>query len=189
MSKAKEIALTGMFTALTVVLSQLAIPLPFTPVPLTLSLAAVFLSGFMLTPGQAFFSMTAYLLLGLAGAPVFAGLRGGLPVLTGSTGGFLLAYPVMAWFISFVGVRLETYGKTKSILIYVLLMTAALSVCYTTGVMWFSGVALGGFAPADIKKAFAACVLPFIPLDAVKIILTAVLAVSIKKRIGYILNS
>ena len=181
MSKTKKTVLTGLFSAITAIFSQIAVPLPLTPVPVTLSLAAVFFSGFTLTPGCAFFSMITYLLLGLAGVPVFAGFKGGLPSLMGPTGGFLLAYPAMAWLISFASGKLKVHGKIKTALLYVMLMIAALTVCYAAGALWFSVIALGGFG--DVKKAFTLCVLPFLPADAAKIALTAFVTINMKNRI------
>jgi biotin transporter BioY len=88
-------AMAGMFAAIMIVMSQLAIPLPATPVPLTLSLAAVYMIATVLPLRLAAMAQIAYLLLGAAGLPVFAGFKGGAAVLLGPTGGFLMAYVPM----------------------------------------------------------------------------------------------
>ncbi len=79
------------------VAAQVAVPLPGTPVPMTLQPLAVLLVGGLLGPGLGTTSMVLYLALGAAGLPVFTphGLPG-LARLVGSTGGYLLAYPVAA---------------------------------------------------------------------------------------------
>ncbi|HBY72577.1 MAG TPA: biotin transporter BioY, partial [Lachnospiraceae bacterium] len=83
-----------MFTAVICVLSQISIPTQ--PIPFTLALFAIFLTGALLPPRAAFLSVFVYLLLGAFGLPVFAGFKGGIHVLTGMTGGYLMAYPFMS---------------------------------------------------------------------------------------------
>src|SRR3954469_19357657 len=77
--------------------SQFALPLPGTPVPLTLQPLVVVLAGLVLGPLDAAVAMVAYLLAGAAGLPVFAPIGApGLARLIGPTGGYLLAYPIAA---------------------------------------------------------------------------------------------
>ena len=68
----RNITVTAMFVALTIVLSQIAIPLPFTDVPLSLATLAVFLSGAVLGPARGAAAQGIYVVMGLAGLPVFA---------------------------------------------------------------------------------------------------------------------
>ncbi len=88
----RQLTLIALFTALQALLAQIAIPLPFSPVPVTGQTLGIFLVIFFLEGRQAFLAVLAYLLLGAAGAPVFAAGRGGLPVLLGPTGGYLLGF-------------------------------------------------------------------------------------------------
>src|SRR3954468_17071773 len=84
--------------------SQVAIPLPGTPVPLTLQPLVVVLAGLVLGPMAGAASMVLYLLAGVSGLPVFAPI--GAPViarLAGPTGGYLLAYPVAAFLAGRIG--------------------------------------------------------------------------------------
>ncbi len=74
----RNITVTAMFVALTIVLSQIAIPLPFTDVPLSLATLAVFLSGAVLGPARGAVAQGIYVVMGLAGLPVFANFSGGL---------------------------------------------------------------------------------------------------------------
>src|SRR5688572_30123197 len=77
--------------------AQVAFPIPFSPVPLTLQPLAVLLVGAVLGPVRGAAAATLYLLEGLAGMPVFAGGRAGLPVLLGPTAGYLYAFPAAAF--------------------------------------------------------------------------------------------
>src|SRR3954462_6823080 len=78
--------------------SQIAIPLPYTPVPLTLQPMLVILAGMMLGPVAGAASMALYLAAGAAGLPVFTPLGApGIARFMGPTGGYLIAYPVAAW--------------------------------------------------------------------------------------------
>lgn len=78
------------------------VSIPIGPVSLTLGVFAILLAGALLPPALAALSACAYLLLGFAGLPVFAGFAAGPGVLFGMTGGYLLAYPIMAWLLSMV---------------------------------------------------------------------------------------
>ena len=90
----RDLTLAALFVAVTAVLSQIVIPMPL--VPFNLGVLAIFLCGGMLRKGIAFLSILCYLLLGAVGVPVFAQFSGGPAILFGMTGGYLMAYPVMA---------------------------------------------------------------------------------------------
>ncbi len=90
----------GMFVALC---ARITIPLPFTPVPLTVQNFGVLLVGLLLGSRRGFAAMALYLAEGAAGAPVFSPVGpGGLAHLLGPTGGFLLAYPLVAWVAGYI---------------------------------------------------------------------------------------
>jgi len=97
--RAGGIVLAG--SALIAVCAHVAVPLWFTPVPVTLQPFAVLVLGMLLGPRVAFATMVAYLAEGAAGLPVFTphGL-GGVAQLLGPTGGYLLSYPVVAPLVS-----------------------------------------------------------------------------------------
>ena len=84
------------FAAFTAVAAQLAVRLPFTPVPVTMQTLFVVLAGITLGPRDGFYAMVSYLAVGLAGAPVFAGFTFGPLVFVGPTGGYLIAFPAAA---------------------------------------------------------------------------------------------
>ncbi len=85
---------TALMAAVTAVAAQIAVPI--FPVPFTLQVLAVVLSGLLLGPRYGALAQAIYLLVGAIGVPVFAEFRGGLGVLLGPTGGYLLSYPLAA---------------------------------------------------------------------------------------------
>lgn len=171
----KDLVLTGMFTAIICVLSQLSIPIQ--PIPFTLSLFAIFLTGAILPPRYALMSVLAYLLLGVFGLPVFAGLKGGLHVLTGMTGGYLMAYPLMALCTSLF---YKISGKKVKLFSLILGMVLALILCYTIGSLWFAYI-----TDTSFSYALSVCVVPFVLFDLVKIGLAAFTGLLIKRLIRY----
>ena len=89
----------ALFAALTAAVAWFKIPLPFTPVPITLQTLAVLLSGAVLGSYYGALSMIIYLIVGAIGLPVFAGGSSGIGVLLGPTGGYLLSYPIASFVI------------------------------------------------------------------------------------------
>jgi biotin transport system substrate-specific component len=165
----RRLVLCALFAALTAVCSQLQIPLPM--VPINLALFAVHLSGALLGPAYGFLSMAIYVLLGAAGLPVFTGLAGGMGVLLGKTGGYILGYCFCA---AFVGLWSRRTGHG-----FVSLcagMALGLCLCYLFGTLWF--MRLSGLG---LYASLGYCVLPFLPGDAVKIALAALLARRLEK--------
>lgn len=172
--KTKKMVVSAIFSAVTAALAQVAFPLPFSPVPFSLSVLGVFLTGAVLEKKYAIYAQLVYIFMGAMGLPVFAGLKGGLGSLAGPTGGFILAYPFMALAVAWV---VEKLGK-KNFISYLLGMLAALLVCYFLGAVWLAaqtGMSFGG--------ALAAGVMPFIVPDLIKIGAGASLALAINKYI------
>ena len=92
----QTMSLIGLMTALTCVLGPLAIPLPFSPVPISFTNLAVYLAVYVLGMKAGAVSYLVYLLLGMAGLPVFSGFTGGFGKLAGPTGGYLIGFIFMA---------------------------------------------------------------------------------------------
>lgn len=172
--KTRNLALTAMFTALTMVLGPLVIVLPFTPIPISLAMIPIYLCGALLPKQNAFTAMVVYLLLGTAGLPVFSQFRSGLGVLLGPTGGFLLAYPVMAFLIALLLEKLPDH-KFYSLPIA---FFPALLLCYAFGFLMFMAI-----SHVSAAKALTLTVFPFIPLDIVKIAFSAAVAMALKKAL------
>ena len=98
-SKTSYMALCGLFAALMAICSLISIPLGFTPVPVNLATLGVFLAGGLLGKKYGTISIAVYVLLGAVGVPVFAGFRGGLSVLVGPTGGYIIGYVAAAFLV------------------------------------------------------------------------------------------
>jgi biotin transport system substrate-specific component len=150
--------------------AHIALPLIFTPVPLTLQPFAVLLLGLLLTPRLAGATFTVYLLEGAAGLPVFApnavAPGGGLAHLFGPTGGYLLAYPLAAMLISALWRRMGR-GFASALLS----AAAGDAMILACGALW-----LAILPHLSAKPAMALAVAPFLPGDALKVAAAAALA-------------
>ena len=89
-SRTRSVAYVGMTVALLAVSAWIALPLG--PVPFTLQTFVLAFSLMVLRPGECLAALGAYLLLGAAGVPVFSGMRGGIGMILGATGGFLWGF-------------------------------------------------------------------------------------------------
>lgn len=166
----KEIVLIGIFAALTAIMAQISIPLK--PVPITFQIFAVFLSAFILGSKCATFSQIVYVLLGAIGLPVFSKFSGGTQIILGPTGGYIIAFPIVAFV---VGKLVEKKAEPSKIyLISVALL--GLILCYSLG-----AAQLGFILKLSVQKSLSLGVLPFIPLDIVKLIIASVLGYEIRK--------
>jgi biotin transport system substrate-specific component len=156
-------------SAFVAVCAHVALPLYFTPVPLTLQTFAVLLVGLLLSPRMAAATLGAYLAEGALGLPVFAPtplMAGGLAHLFGPTGGYLLAYPFAAALISFLW-RQAGRGFPAA-----LISAAAGNLAILiSGALW-----LAVFTHASAQSVLTLAVLPFLPGDALKIAAAAALA-------------
>jgi biotin transport system substrate-specific component len=171
-------------SALLAVCAHIALPLYFTPVPLTLQTFAVLFLGLVLSPQMAAATLCAYLAEGALGMPVFAlgplG-SGGFAHLIGPTGGYLLAYPVAATLTSYLWRRMSSNtgrgftGATISAAVGSLPILAL-------GAAW-----LAVLTHASAQSILTVAVLPFLPGDALKVVSAAALAVGLvrlRRRIG-----
>lgn len=152
----------ALFTAIIAILSQISIPLPFSPVPLTGQTLGIFLAGSMLGSKAGVLSVCAYLLLGAAGAPVFALGRGGLQVILGPTGGYLLGLIPGTYFLG------KLIGERENTNKYY--MAAAMGLCLAV-VYTLGGLQLGYIMELSTWQALSIGVLPYIPGDIIKIVL------------------
>ena len=156
-------------SALAAVCAHIALPLYFTPVPLTLAPFAVLLLGLLLSPRLAAATLLAYLAEGALGLPIFAPspvFVGGLAHLLGPTGGYLLAYPFAAIQISYL------WRRTQRGFAAALVSAAAGDlVLLACGALW-----LAVLTHASAQSALTLAVLPFLPGDALKIAAAATLA-------------
>jgi biotin transport system substrate-specific component len=164
-----QVAAVALVTALTALASQISVPLPFTPVPFTFQPMVVLLGGAALGARLGMSSQILYLLLGIAGLPVFAAspvLPQGAARLLGPTAGFLLSYPVAAY----VTGRLAERGFDRRYLTSVAAMLVGLSIVFAGGAL---RLAYGPPVPLGVAGSLQVAVIPFIPADLIKICLAA----------------
>lgn len=153
--------------------AQVAIPLPFTPVPLTLQPLAVILVGVTLGSTRGAAAAALYLLEGFSGLPVFAQGHGGAAWLLGATAGYLYSYPFAAYVAGFISER----GWGSNILRAISGMLLALGVIYLGGWSWLAAL-------TDARTAFTAGVAPFLLADIVKVAIGAALLPTAQKLIA-----
>jgi biotin transport system substrate-specific component len=161
-------------SALVAVCSHIALPLWFTPVPLTLQPFAVLLLGLLLAPRLAAATLGAYLLEGAMGLPVFApGLAfgAGMAHLLGPTGGYLMSYPGAAALIAYLW-RRSRRGFSAAML-SAAAGNVAILLC---GFAWLAVWTHGAGSYGSLKTAFTLAVLPFLPGDALKVVAAAAIA-------------
>jgi biotin transport system substrate-specific component len=173
----KEMVLTAMFAAIMAVCSWISIPIG--EIAITLQTFAVFCALGILGGRNGLFSILVFILLGAIGLPVFSGFKGGIGVLTGPTGGYILGFIFMA-LIYMAGERL--FGKKLAVKIT--LMLIGLAVCYTFGTLWFVFVFSKNGSSIPVSKALKLCVTPFIPFDVIKLILALIITDRVKKHIN-----
>ena len=162
---------TALMAAVTAVAAQITIPLE--PVPFTLQVFAVILTGLLLGPRYGALAQAIYVLVGAVGVPVFAGFKGGLGIIFGDTGGYLLAYPVAAAVAGLAARTVAHAPRTRALLAGVLYGCAALAFIYALGATWLAVIA--GLSPT---AALVAGVLPFVVFDLIKVALAALVAVA-----------
>ena len=159
----------ALFAALTAVCAQFSVPIG--PVPISLATFAVYLAGGILGASGGAASQILYVLIGAAGLPVFAGFSGGAGVIVGPTGGYLVGYVLCAWIVGALSARFGR--KTLPFVVSMLVGTAAL---YFLGTVWFVFL-----TKRSLWDSLALCVLPFLPGDAAKIAVSAVIAPQLGK--------
>lgn len=167
--KTKKYILTGLFAALTAIGAYIYLPLPVSPVPITLQMFFTFMAGGILGKRYGFLSQLIYLMLGAVGLPVFAGGLGGIGVLFGPTGGYILGF-LLAGYIS-------GYGK-NSFFQKVLFMLLGLLTIYLLGI-----TVLMINTKITFLNALSVGVLPFLIGDLIKISLAAYLSVKLSDYI------
>ena len=140
-----------------------AIPLPFTPVPLTLQPLAVLGVGLALGPVGGFLTMIAYLAEGAMGFPVFSPTGpGGMVQILGPTGGFLMAYPLVAAIVG--GLARGLTRRIPRFLAAFVAGNVAMGVLFLSGAGWFAG-----YTHHSLYAAWIGAVAPFLPGEFVKV--------------------
>lgn len=165
-----DLVYIAMFAAIITICAQIQIP---TTVPFTLQTFGVFAAGGLLGWKRGTLSVIVYVLLGLAGVPVFAGFTGGIGILAGPTGGYIIGFIFTALI---VGIMSDKLGR--KIWVLAVSMVLGLLVCYAFGTAWFMVTVEGGMG---LYSALGLCVFPYLPFDAAKIAVAVVLVNRLNK--------
>ena len=170
-SKVLDLVYIAIGAALIAICSWISIP---TAVPFTLQTFAVFFVLLALGGERGTIATLVYVLLGAIGVPVFAGFSGGIGILLGSTGGYIIGF----LFTGLIYILFTKFFK-KNIVIKIVALVLGLAVCYAFGTAWFMHVYIKSSGEVGLLTVLGWCVFPFIIPDLLKL----ALAVVISKRI------
>lgn len=174
--KTKDMVLVGMFAAILAVISQISIPMP-SGVPITIQLFGVALVGTVLGWKRGFLTTLVYILLGAVGLPVFSNFRGGMSVILGYTGGYILAWPVM---VLLCGIRPAFSDEKKN--------TAAMIIFAVTGLMIVETVGAWQWAMLAGDRTFGSIMIysfvAFIPKDVILTVLAVMIGAQVRKPLA-----
>lgn len=175
----RSIVLVAAFTALVIVGAIFSFPAPWNPVvPFTLATLFVILAGMLLGPWRGLAVVGLYLLLGIVGLPVFAGGNGGLQILAGPTGGFLIGYALAA-FLAGAIVRIGN-GSLPFLILAALVATLAI---YLPGLPWMHYRLTGIVDDWSWASTWGKYTAPFLIGDGIKAVAAVVIARFLKDRI------
>ncbi|WP_438448995.1 biotin transporter BioY [Gorillibacterium sp. sgz5001074] len=171
----RALVFTACFSALFIWSSYLNVTLGFSPVPISLENFVVMLAGAILGPLYGFLSIALVLLLTALGLPIIHG-SGGLSLLLGATGGYLWMDPLAALGIGWVASRLKGRRGLSMVALFAAMEVFGSLLLYVGGVPWLANVAGYSFA-----KAMSAGCYPYLPGDAVKALIAAPIAMTVRQ--------
>ncbi len=160
-SKTYDMVYVAVFTVLIAICSWISIP---AAVPFTLQTFAVFLAVSVLGGKRGTLAIVVYILLGVAGVPVFSGFTGGIYVLTGKTGGYIIGFifsALIMWAMEAI--------PGKRLWVQALSMVMGLVLCYIFGTVWFMAVYAKSAGAVGLATVLGWCVIPFVIPDLMKI--------------------
>ena len=166
----KKQILSALFAAIISATSLILIPSP-TGIPITLQTFIVSLSGFLLGWKYGTLAIIIYLTIGTLGLPVFSGLTGGIGVIFGITGGFLIGFIPLA----------ATCGISKKIPHKIIFPILGLIICHVIGIFWFVFS-----TESNILTAITTVSLPYIVKDIVSVFAAYIISQILLKRIKFI---
>ncbi len=165
----KGICAIGLMCALISIFSQIAFP-TIVGIPFTLQVFAVVLAGIILESKYGTVAVVVYLMLGLAGVPVFAHFRGGFTCFFQPTGGFLLSFPLLAFMVGL--------GEKSG------MKNGCRYLCYGIGVLCnltVGAVVFGFLTQSTLSVVLPECILPFLPTTILQVIAGVVCGRRIKR--------
>ncbi len=177
---ARRVAAMGLGALVVALSAQIVVPVPFSPVPMTLQPLAVLMVGGLLGGAAGLGALVFYIALGIAGLPVFAAGGSGVARLLGPTGGYLLAFPVAAWLTGILATPVLGPNRVLGAagVLRVLLACAIGMVLIHVG-----GVAYLALLGGDPSLAFTVGFVPFLTGDLIKVGLAAMLILAVGPKI------
>lgn len=172
--KISDLVFIALFAAITAVLSQISIPMPIM-VPLTLQTFAVSLCGYCLGAKKGTVSIIVYILLGIAGVPVFAGFKGGIACIGSYTGGYIYGFIV---FVFLCGL------PAKNKLLKILLGVAGLLALHFFGVLHYTLLTGNSFI-----ASFLSASAPFLLKDVISVVLAYSVSLAIGRATSRVASS
>ena len=170
----KQMTLIGLMTAIICIIAPFSLNLPISPVPISLGTLAIYFVISVLGMKGGTISVLIYILLGLAGLPVFTNFSGGAAKLFGPTGGYIIGYIFLSLICGFFIDKFK-----NNIPLCFLGIVLGTVVFYLFGTVWLSYQ-----ASLTFPAALAAGVLPFIPFDLIKLVLAMLLGNQVRRRIS-----
>lgn len=169
---ARQVALVVGASLVVALCARITIPLPFTPVPLTVQNFGVLLVGLMLGSKRGFVALALYLAEGAVGLPVFNPMgKGGIAQMLGATGGFLLVYPLVAWMAGYI---MEHGRKTFA--------RAAVAGLLGEVVLFTGGLAWLAVLTHSVAQAFRWGLYWFLFAEIIKVMMAAGIAANWQRR-------
>ncbi len=172
--KTLELARCALFSALMCISAWITVP---SPVPFTLQSLVLMLSCALLGGRKATLSTALYIALGAVGLPVFSGFAGGIGVLFGASGGFIMGFVAVTLFMW----AADGFAQ-RSTAALALSLAASLVILYAVGTVYYAFVYLRA-EPASVGAVLAVTVLPFLIPDLIKLALAVILTKRLKKHL------
>ena len=175
----RDTVLIAVFAALIAAMGLVPpISIGIIPVPITLQTLGVMLAGAVLGPVRGMLSAVIVVVLSLLGLPILSGGRGGLGVLVGPTGGYLVGWIpgalVVGLIVKLWAIRLSR-PALRSIGVVIAAIIGGIGVIYAFGVPWTSVVTGLPLRTSALGS------LAFVPGDVIKAVITAVVAVTVHR--------
>lgn len=166
-TKTYDLVYISIFVVLIAICSWISIPLT---VPVTLQTFGVFMAVGLLGGKRGTLAVLVYILMGTLGIPVFSGFTGGIGIIAGTTGGYIVGFlfsALLMWGME------KAFGRSTAVL--ALSMVLGLVLCYAVGTLWFMAIYGASSGVIGILTVLGWCVFPFIIPDVAKIVLALIL--------------
>lgn len=173
--KTYDMVLTAMGAVLLTICAWISVP---TAVPFTMQTFGLFLILIVLGGKRATAAIAVYILLGAVGLPVFSGFTGGIGVLAGATGGYIIGFlcsGLLYWLLE------PAFSEGCRQWLRIFTMILCLAACYIFGTVWFMAVYAKTAGAVGLVSVLSWCVFPFIIPDFIKLTMAVFLGKRVKK--------